>query len=123
MNIEFQGNSRICYTVQNYDECLSFYEDTLCLKAVNQWDRSADDKGVVYLVGQIELELLKGNTNPTANNGEYLYIQVKNVNDVYAKLKDVAPVITPISDQTWGHRNFMIKDPAGIALKFFSLIN
>jgi uncharacterized glyoxalase superfamily protein PhnB len=47
---------------------------------------------------------------------------VKDVNQLYEEIKDKVDIITPIASQEWGHRNFTIQDPAGVKLKFFSLV-
>ena len=119
MPLNFKGNSRVAISVKDYDECLSFYQDVLDLKIIKSWNRSETDQGIVYQLDQIHLELLKGDENPPPN-GAYLYIELKDVDELYNQIKDKVDIVLPIKDQPWGHRNFSIKDPAGNILKFFS---
>ncbi len=121
MPLTFKGNSRFVIIVKDYDACRCFYEEIINLEITQEWNRSAEDKGVVYTLGNIELEILQGQTNPNSEN-TYLYIQIENADAFYAKIKTSEDIITPIENQTWNHRNFMIKDPVGTKLKFFEVI-
>ncbi len=119
MKLNINGPSRVVFTVKSYDQCRAFYDKVLKFPIDTEWNRGHGDRGVVYVVGSAHLELLEGDHSPV-NNDVYLYIPVRDIDALWVGLKDHAQVVAPIATQPWGHRNFMIRDPAGIRLKFYS---
>jgi catechol 2,3-dioxygenase-like lactoylglutathione lyase family enzyme len=119
MKFEIGSPLRAVFIVKSYDQCREFYEQCLGLSIDREWDRGSGDRGVVYELAGTHLELLEGANDP-AGDGVYLYIPVKDVDVMYARLSAVAKVAVPLATQPWGHRNFMILDPAGAKLKFYA---
>ena len=126
VNLTISGPVRTVFHVRNFEECRVFYESILGLCIDREWNHRPDYNGpghlgVVYNLGQTHLELLKDEKNPIEDKA-YLYIPLKDVDVVWNILSKLARVIQPIESSSWGHRYFMIADPAGIKLKFFSEI-
>ncbi len=42
-----------------------------------------------------------------------LYLQVEDLDDLHARLKDVVPTVTPLRTQFYGMKEWYIKDPDG----------
>ena len=119
MRLNIGGPSRAVFVIKSFDKCRKFYEGFLGLPIDSEWNRGPGDRGVVYEVGTTHLELLEGDHDQT-DDGVYLYIPVEDVDAVWAWLASAAEVVVPIATHIWGHRNFMIRDPAGVKLKFYS---
>lgn len=111
--------TRFCYRVANYFETREFYETSLGWTIYNQWDRAPDDKGVIYYAGTALLELLISTPEDATpfENSMYLYIEVANLEEIKKSLGDYPS--TDIQSYPWGHTSFIVKDPAGLSLKFF----
>ncbi len=118
----FSDELRIVFRVRKYDQAREFYEQTLGLSVLNEWNRSDSDRGVVYALGRAQLEILKADTDPIAE-GTYTYIEVTDVDALWESLAGKVEVIDPIATQEWRHRNFSIRDPNGFKLKFFTKLN
>ncbi len=112
--------TRFCYRVANYFETREFYESSLGWTIYNQWDRSPDDKGVVYHAGTALLEILLSTSEHASHfeNSMYLYIEVADLEEMKKSLGNYPS--TDIQSYPWGHSSFIVKDPAGMSLKFFT---
>lgn len=118
---------RIAFTARDFERSVAFYEDTLGFERTGGWDR-ADGKGallsaggnaVVEIFGAAAGESYDG---PTPS-GVALAIQVADVEAWYTRLADAridtgAPPVT----HPWGHRGFTIRDPDGLAIHLYSVI-
>lgn len=92
---------------------------------------SADDHSVVSLNG-FDLQLVnmrddemfsKDSLAGEKGKGMYIYINVPNANEAYAKLvKDSIKPRTEPRDWDWGNREFIVKDPDGYKLCFWQKI-
>jgi catechol 2,3-dioxygenase-like lactoylglutathione lyase family enzyme len=120
MRLKPIGPSRVAFTVKSYDRCRACYEGYLGLNVDREWTRPGE-RGVVYDLGPTHLELLEGPHDPVGECA-YLYIPVADVDAVWEALSINATVAVPITSHDWGHRNFVVLDPAGIRLKFFSRV-
>jgi predicted enzyme related to lactoylglutathione lyase len=57
--------------------------------------------------------------NPGVNSTTACYIGVTDVNGLHARCRDLGvPVTTPLTDQPWGLRDFVIEIPGGHRLAF-----
>ncbi len=119
MKLRINGPTRVVFKVKSFDQCRAFYEKQLELHVEREWDRGPGDRGVVYELGPTHLELIEADHDPTGDD-TYLYIPVEDVDATWESLSETARVVAPIASQPWGHRNFMIMDPAGVKLKFFT---
>lgn len=46
--------------------------------------------------------------------GMILTVEVSDAAEVFAQLKDSVPIVHPLTDEAWGQRRFMTRDPAGV---------
>lgn len=53
-------------------------------------------------------------------SGTQFFVQVKNVDEVWEKVKDKVAVVDPIETKTWDDREFTIKDLDGYLVSFYS---
>jgi predicted enzyme related to lactoylglutathione lyase len=114
---------RYSYYTPLYAETVAFYKDLLQWEIFNSWDRGFCDKGTIFKspngTGLIEIE--EGTVAPTLN-GE-LYIQVEDVDHWYELIvKKNFRIINPLSDTTYGHRNFKFADPNHLIIGFFKYL-
>lgn len=96
-----------------------FYEHTLQLPIINQWDRGEADRGVMFQVGPAVLEILSPEQAYRPLTGSGLSLEVLDLHALWDELKDVAPVVFEIRDNPWGDTSFCIADPEGFEITFF----
>ena len=118
-----QPEFRFYYFTNKYEETVSFYKNILQLEVMRSWDRSADDKGTIFYspngTGLIEIE--KGTRVPVIQGA--LYIEVEDVDQWYEiAINNNAKIIQPLSDTSYGHRNFKFEDPGGLTVGLFKYI-
>ena len=111
---------RLFYSTPLYAETVSFYTNMLKLEVLRSWDRGPCQKGTIFQspngTGQIEIE--EGTVVPVMQ-GE-LYIEVEDVDHWYEKIrKEKIRIITPVSDTSYGHRNFKFADPNNLIIGLF----
>ena len=114
---------RFCYYTPLYDETVSFYKHRLQLEELRSWDRGSCQKGTIFRTpngtGQIEIE--EGTIAPVLQ-GE-LYIEVENVDQWYDKIvQEKIRIISPLSDTSYGHRNFKFADPNHLIIGLFKYL-
>lgn len=111
---------RYSYSTTLYSETVSFYKDLLQWEVYNSWDRGINEKGTIFKSPNRTglIEILEGTVNPTLQ-GE-LYIQVEDVDHFYEMIvKKNITIINPLSDTSYGHRNFKITDPNNLVIGLF----
>lgn len=96
-----------------------FYEKTLGFPVLKEWDRGEADWGVMFQAGPAILELLSPENmyHPIAGSG--LSLEVPNVRELWASLKNTASVVFELRDNSWGDSSFCIADPEGFEMTFF----
>jgi len=114
---------RYYYFTPLYDQAVAFYRDLLGLEVVSSWDRAADVRGTIFLspngVGQIEVEA--GESSGPAGG---IYIEMDNVDAWYREVESRGvPIAQPLTDTSYGHRQFRIVDPAGLEIGFFTALD
>lgn len=93
----------------------------------------SDDQHSVVSLGNFEIALVtmrdeeefsKDSLNPEKGRGMYVYIQVDDVDKTFVdlKTKDFAPATEP-RDWPWGNREFILKDPDGYKLCFWTKVS
>lgn len=117
--IFFDTELRIVIFSTIFIESREFYENTLKLKVLKEWDHGEGHLGVVYELGSCELEILSSSEN-TVSDDFYIYIKVKNIDSLWQDLQSKVTVTEKLELKPWGHTNFAIKDPNGYKLKFFT---
>lgn len=120
---------RVALTVQNFDEALAFYRDTLGLEQVADWS-SADGRVVLLEAGRATLELLDEaqagvvdqlEAGARVSGAVRLALEVTDSEEVAqwlvaAGAEQVAPPLTT----PWGDRNARVRTPDGMQLTLFS---
>ncbi|MCA6074724.1 VOC family protein [Fulvivirga sedimenti] len=124
-----EGIFRFTYFTDKYPETFDFYENKLGFALEHSWDRSDDDKGALFKIGQGVIEILQRPENPQNNHialdyrvpqGVFTGIQVSNIDELFGIYKEKElPFIQEIIDQPWGHRSFYIQEPNGLVLGFY----
>jgi predicted enzyme related to lactoylglutathione lyase len=68
--------------------------------------------------GEVRLGVVRAE-NPGVNSTTACYIEVTDVDELHARCRDRGvPVSTPLTDQPWGLRDFVIEIPGGHRLAF-----
>ena len=105
---------------KDFQTVQAFYEQTLGLPLLNEWDRGEHDKGVMFKVGTAVLELLTPEEAYRPITGVGLSLEVSDVHTLWQELQAKAPVIFTIRDNPWGDTSFCIADPEGFEVTFFT---
>jgi len=123
---------RFTYFTPLYDETLAFYSRCLTFPVLDAWDRSADDKGTVFGAASGRIEVLLQPLNPDSSDhffddrppqGAFMVIEVDDVDAFHAKVSGAGIAMEEdLKDQSWGHRSFVVADPNGLKLYFYSEI-
>jgi catechol 2,3-dioxygenase-like lactoylglutathione lyase family enzyme len=126
-----QGQFRCVLHAKDYEASLTFYRDRLGLKVVSAWDRGPGDRGTLFRAasGIIEVLSLRGLPSPDAAadyippQGVSVMIEIDDVVAFHSRCETMGlPIEEPLADQPWGHRRFVLTDPDGLRLSFFSEI-
>ena len=122
-NINNSPEFRFCYSTILYSETISFYKDLLQWEVFNSWDRGVNDKGTIFKspnrTGLIEIEA--GTIAPNIQ-GE-LYIEVEDVDHMYEMMVEKnIKIVNPLSDTSYGHRNFKFADPNNLVIGLFKYL-
>ncbi len=113
------GELRIVHLTDAFDATRAFYEKTLQLVILSEWGRGEGDRGIIYALKDTQLEILEG--PPSApSESFYVYIEVEDIDALHAELSKTCEIVDPLTTRPWKHRNFSIRDPGGLKLKFFS---
>lgn len=93
-----------------------FYHAELWLEIYKEWDRSEDDKWIIFKLWNILIEYLY-RKDAQLLSGTYLYIEKENIVEFYGEssVEDK----TELVDTAWWHRQFLVFDPEGFEIKFF----
>lgn len=123
------GTFRYTYFTPLYDETHQFYLRDLGLKLEHGWDRSEQDKGALFRVGDGLIEVLKYPEDESHRvpgldyrvpQGVFMGIQVWDIDTRYNAYQAAGiPFKQTIVDQAWGHRSFSITEPNGLVLFFY----
>jgi predicted enzyme related to lactoylglutathione lyase len=118
-----QPEFRFYYSTNRYEETISFYKTSLQLKEMNSWNRGYCDKGTVFQSpngsGLIEVE--ESTESPVLQGS--LYIEVEDVDAWHAlAVANNIEIVQPLTNMTYGHRSFKLKDPNNLVIGFFKYI-
>jgi catechol 2,3-dioxygenase-like lactoylglutathione lyase family enzyme len=120
---------RAAWFSAHYAASLEFYGEGLGLPRVESWDRGPDDRGTLFEAGVGRIEVLaRPRTEPAfagtdlrAPQGVTLVLEVEDVAATFERAGARGlPLRTPLVDQPWGHRSFMVTDPDGVAVYVFT---
>src|SRR5437588_661089 len=122
---------RCCFYAADYEKALAFYRDGLELPVLQSWDRSADDRGTLFVAASGIIEVLAmpqqrplmGISDTRPLQGVGLVIEVDDVDAWYQRaVQKGLPIAEGLVNQKWRHRSFQLTDPAGVGLYLFSKI-
>ena len=120
---------RAAYFARAYEATLAFYRDGLGLPVVESWDRSAGDRGTIFQAGDGRIEIL---ALPAMQDGDapwdyrspagvMMVIEVEDVAGLYERTEARGlPIRQKLDLQPWGHRSFVVLDPDGVGIYFFT---
>jgi|SRR5579859_3368664 len=119
---------RFCYFTPKYEETLGFYQEGLELPLVDSWNRSPDDRGSLFQAALGIIEVLARPIGPSSHRwddrppqGASMVMEVADVDDVYRRsVAKKLPVTEGLTNQSWGHRSFCLREPNGLSLYIFS---
>lgn len=100
-----------------------FYQQHLSFEVLHEWDRSENDKGVMFNVGGTTLEILSLEDGYSPIAGVGLSLAVKDVERLWEKLKNDFNVIHELRNNKWGDTSFCISDPEGLQITFFTKVD
>ena len=105
---------------KNFEKSKSFYKDLLGYPVYKEWDRGLNDKGIMFDVGNVTLELLSPEKEFVPLQGSGVSLEVKDVHKLWDNIKDKANIIFKIRNNEWGDTSFGISDPDGYQITFFT---
>ncbi len=123
------GQFRCAFFALDYEATLSFYGDELGLPMVESWDRGLNDRGTLFAASSGIIEVLATPQKTEEDSawdyrtpqGVCLVIEVEDVDQLYSRILDCHLTLRQkLKNQPWGHRSFVVNDPNGIAVYFFS---
>lgn len=118
---------RFAFFARDFDQSVSFYQNTLGMTAIGGWDRpdgkgallAAGGNSVIEIYGAAEGQVYRG-PQPTAIN---LALRLANAADIDQFHQELAAagarVMGPPENRPWGHRSFIVTDPDGIPIHIY----
>lgn len=117
------GEFRFVCHVANFETTASFYRDALGLDVVGGWDRGADDRGMLFRAASGIIEILRTHEREPPPTGAWLLIEVRDITKLYQRVRTIGLTLREeLMDMPWGHRRFVVTDPNGVNVAFFSYI-
>ncbi len=120
---------RTVIAVDDFDEVIRFYRDTVGLSVESEWDRD-DGRGILFDVGRAVLEIFdrkQQESNDILEAGQVvggdvrMALRVDDVDDSFHRIVVAgAPLMAHPLDAPWGHRIARLKTPHGMQLTLFS---
>lgn len=123
---------RVALTADDYDRALAFYRDGLGLPLRETWEEEGA-RGALFDAGRATLEVLSGEHAAMVDRievGEPVGARVRLAVEVDDSVKAAeklvvagaelvgGPVVTP-----WAHRNVRLRDPDGMQLTLFTVLD
>jgi len=120
------------FLVDNVDEVIKWYREVFDAK-INATDpENPPYEWVSLLIGDVEIMFAKKesavrwyseNVGINENISNFIaYIYVKNIDELYQKIKEKTEIIMEPVSQWYGIKEFAIKDPFGIVLVFAEVL-
>jgi catechol 2,3-dioxygenase-like lactoylglutathione lyase family enzyme len=122
------GQFRFCYFTPKYEETVAFYREGLELPLIESWDRHPDDRGSLFQAADGIVEVVvkpRGASDHLWDDrppqGACMVIEVDDVAAWHRRaVEKKLPLVQPLTDQSWGHRSFCVREPNGLTLYLFS---
>ncbi len=121
------------FLVEDVDEAMLWYQEILDAKLQYSLPQKPPFTWISLLIGDIEIMFSQKRaaqkwysdkvsvSEKPANFVAYIY--VKEVNNLYDRIKDKVKIIVEPTDQSYGIREFAIQDPFGFILIFAQIID
>jgi uncharacterized glyoxalase superfamily protein PhnB len=117
---------RVLVGTKSFDGASAFYRDTLGFETIAHWD-DPDGRGTLYRASTDGvLEIVEDSPHHPAGtpSGVTVAIEVDDADTMYERVRSAGvEIVEPLGDRPWGHRNFEIRDPNGLSLVFFTVMN
>jgi uncharacterized glyoxalase superfamily protein PhnB len=119
---------RFAFHAYDFDQSVQFYRDILGMTHTGGWDRpdgkgallAATNEAVVEIFGVAEGKRYEG-PSPVAVNLAIRLESADAVDGFYQLLVNKNVKIQgPPEDRAWGHRSFIVVDPDGIPIHYYS---
>lgn len=114
---------RVFVGTTDFERSTAFYADLLGFPIDESWD-DPDGRGTLFRAtsgGVIEIVEDSPDHPCEPVCGVTVALEVADVDATYARVRDAGvPIVEPIGDRPWGHRNFEIRDPNGLGIVFFT---
>ena len=114
---------RFLFTAKDYEATIAFYRDGMELPIEESWDRGIGDRGTLFIAASGLVEVVDRNPENeyVPPRGAGVVIEVQDVDEWYRRVvRKRLPIVQELANQSWGHRNFIVKDPDGIEVHVFS---
>lgn len=105
---------------KDFDKVRTFYLDVMGFEITHEWNRSQDDRGTMFAVGETTLELLSPEDGQNTGTGFGLSLEVPNVKELWEAFKDKDYVTHDLRHNSWGDTSFQIRDPEGLKISLFT---
>lgn len=118
--------------VEDVNKTMAFYEQVLGFKTIMKAPDAGQCVWALLQNGAAKLMLQEKNafanefpnaSLPTGKGAVNFYLNVTNVNDLYARIKGKAKIITDLRTTPYGSTEFAIEDCNGLLLAFAQLDN
>jgi uncharacterized glyoxalase superfamily protein PhnB len=117
---------RVLVGTTDYVGTVGFYRDVLGFPVHEVWN-DPDGRGTLLRAAASGLiEVIEDSPDHPAHapRGVTVAIEVPDVDARHERLVDVgAPITEPLGDRPWGHRNVGFRDPNGLDLVLFTVLD
>lgn len=114
------GEFRLKLYPRDFDNTRSFYADVLGFPVTKEWNRSEDDRGVMFDAGGTTLELLSPEDGYRPFAGFGLSLEVPNVHELWDQFRNEDFITFGLRHNDWGDTSFQISDPEGLRISLFT---
>lgn len=104
----------------DFDKVHSFYKSVLGFDIIHEWNRSSNDRGVMFDAGGTIIELLTREEPYVSLVGCDLSLEVENVHELFESMKDEEYITRGLKHNAWGDSSFRITDPEGLSISLFT---
>ncbi|RWP37992.1 VOC family protein [Mesorhizobium sp.] len=109
----------------HFERSMEFYKNALGFQVASQWGDESMGRGAILRGAngfQINFAEAHGSTWPEGSkaNAPTLHFRVSDVDKLYSSIGPNSKVVVNLGDAHWGVRWFVVEDPSGVLLAFFS---
>ena len=123
-----KGQFRFAYFARDYEATVAFYRGGLEFPVIESWDRSPDDRGILFSAASGIIEVLafprSGGSSHLWDDrppqGVFMVIEVEDLEGRYQRAVEKGFIIKQgLTLQDWGHKSFCVSGPDGLTHYFF----